>query len=183
MPIGRFGNRKAPLAADTAVWGWMRAGPEMVTEAPGRIAPVESLTLPKISPVCCCAATAVVNVKRKTAAMAPSRTRVMDPPEVNCNEKHGAEPGPDRVRAAERAARAREHTRAACHRQLLFGPGNPVVRPGGRPEPCRAADAAGVAVDRTHQPRADAVGKHERRPESRHGAVEPIDVGEAAAED
>ena len=51
MPIGRFGNRYEPLAADAVVCGVINAGLVSVTVAPGKIAPVPSVTLPKISPV------------------------------------------------------------------------------------------------------------------------------------
>src|SRR6266496_80786 len=62
-----------------AVWGWSNTGPDRVTVAPGRIAPELSVTLPKISPVCCCAlAHALVTI---SAINAKANVRnLIDPP-------------------------------------------------------------------------------------------------------
>src|SRR5690606_6340757 len=51
-----------------------------------------------------------------------------------------------------------------------------------RAEPCRAPYAAGIAVPVTHEPSRDRIREYVRSPKARHAAVQPIDVGEPAAE-
>src|SRR4026209_2523408 len=90
-PIGRLGKRYEPLLETPVDCGVISASPLIVTVAPGSTAPVESKTLPKISPVPVCADaarpdTTSTNDSRKATTIAlgerlihPPREKQQDP--------------------------------------------------------------------------------------------------------
>src|SRR5687767_10327052 len=98
MPIGKLGNRYEPLAAVPVVCGVINAGLVSVTVAPGRTAPVPSVTLPKISPVWVWATALVADsTNTKAATSGPRDEPSMYPPQLMQNKINA----PYEVQAAE----------------------------------------------------------------------------------
>jgi hypothetical protein len=82
-----------PVSLAMAVSGCSNIGPVSVTATPGSTAPEPSVTLPKISPVCCWALARALTANDATSARAMVRILIV-PPARDCFRRFHACGGP-----------------------------------------------------------------------------------------